>query len=910
MRNFRPGVRRLLRLPARDAAAAHSDVDDELESLIAARTEAFIAQGMSPSDARTEALRRLGASLTDARQQLHQSAEHRERSMRLREHVEGLLHDLRYAARGLARRPLFTTVVVATLAIGIGATTAIFGAVSSLLLKPLPFRRPNELMQISLVVPDVGPRKGSDQMVWSYPKYAAFRDAQTAFSDIALYASRQFRLTGNNVEFIQLEIVGATYLRTLGLHVVRGRDFDPSVDAHAGAAPEVILTYAFWNERFGGDPKAIGSTIPLNGRTYTIIGVSEPGFKGLSGLATLFIPIMVRPASEIQAPRAHEFSLIGRRRETVTVEQASAATALIGARINATFPDPRSNGKAWGAAARPLDGTRVAPLVRRSILILFAAVTFVLLIACVNVANLLLGRASTRNREIAVRLAIGAGRGRLIRLLLAESALLATLGGLASIAIAWLGTRSLNGVNPATALRSDRFGGLGAISFASIGLDWRTLVFASVLTLVVGVLFGLVPALAATRTSLADVLKSGGPGGRDRGRQMTGRRALVVAEVAMAMVLLVGSGLMIRSLSKLLATNFGFDGRNVLTVRLTVYLPPGGIADSFPGFYDQVEARLAAIPGVERVGVGSCPPLNGGCSTTDLMSKDGVAIDRGTSPVVGIHWANSDWFAALGIPLKRGRLFDRTDVPNGSMVLLINETAARMIFPGENPIGHRIAVGRDEFEAGAEIVGVVGDVRQSPDSAADAEVYASPHQSPLQRLTLFLRTKGDPTALVPDVRRAIHEIAPRSPVDDIQTMDARTASATARARFGAILLGLFAATALSLAVVGIYGVMALAVTSRTREIGIRIALGADRSRVQRLVVGEGIALVGVGAAIGVAASVLCTRVLQNYLFDLSPSDPITYASIVFVLGAAATTASWLPARRAARVDPVTALRAD
>jgi predicted permease len=908
--DLRPGIRRLFRLPLRTATSIHADVDEELESLLAARVDDYQAHGMSADDARAEAVRRLGVSLDAARNQLHHSAELRERRMRIRDYVDDLLQDTRYAARGLARRPLFSALVIATLAIGIGATTAIFSAVNVLLLRPLPFPRPNELMKISLVSPPVGDRKGNDQMVWSYPKYVAFRDAQTAFANLALYQSKQFTLKADGVDLILGETVGATYLRTLGLRTVVGRDFEPSVDAHAGAPREVLLSYSFWQTRYGGDASIVGRTIQLDDRyvdgPFTVIGVVEPGFAGLTGRANLFEPVTVRRAGGLNEPQSHEFNLVGRRKSSLTPAQANTAMALIGARLNTLFPQSTPE-SAWGANARALDDVRIAPLVRQSLFILFGAVTFVLLIACVNIANLLLGRASGRRREIAVRLAIGAGRGRLVRLLLTESVLLAMLGGAASLAVAWLGVRALSQVNPATTFRAQQLGGLGAVSFTSIDLDWRALGFTLALSLIVGVVFGLVPAIAATRASLAETLKGGSRGG-DRGTRITLRRALVVAEVALAMVLLAGSGLMIRSLAHLLATDFGFDGRNVLTVRVVAMTDRS--PRDFPAFYEQLASRLGAIPGVTHVGVADCPPLNGGCSATIMTVRDGAAVDPAESPLIGIHRANSEWFATLGIPLKSGRLFSPTDIANGPKVLLLNETAARVLFPGVNPVGHRLGVGQAGMSDGAEVIGVVGGVRQSPDSAPGPEVYASVQQAPFQRLTMFLRTQNDPSTVVADVRRVMHDVAPTSPYDDVQTMTQRTSAATAQPRFGAILLGLFAATALSLAIVGIYGVMSFAVAARTREIGIRIALGAEQSRVQRLVIGEGVALVAAGAAIGLVGALIATRVLQTLLFDMTPSDPGTYVTVIAVLGTAAIAASWIPARRAARVDPVEALRAD
>jgi predicted permease len=907
-RDSRPGVRRLLRLPARDDAALRADIDDELESLLAERVEQFVAQGMTPSDARAEAVRRLGANVEQVRDQLHHSAELRERRMRFHETVESVIQDVRYAARGLARRPMFTAVAVLTLALGIGATTSIFSAVNVLLLRSLPFARPDELMKLSLVTPPSAhaPPSGDD-MVWSYQKFVALRDAQKSFSDLALYTPQNFTITGGDVELVRGETVGATYFRTLGIAPSRGIDFDRSIDAQAGAAPQVILSTALWSRRYNADPSIIGRTIEIDRRPFAVIGIAPAGFQGLSGQAQIFVPITTRSAGDLKEAQSHEFWLVARRRSGVTLEQAESEMRALGQRIDEAFPDGNASARHWGAKGRPLDDARVTPLIKRSLLILFVAVGFVLLIACVNVANLLLGRAGARRREIAVRLAIGAGRRRLVRLLLTESALLALVGGVASVGVAWAGTHALNAVNPITNVAATRFAGVGTVMMSPVALDWTTLAFTFAVTMLVGVLFGIVPALHATRTSVAAAMKGGSA--ETRRRMPSARRVLVVAEVALAVVLLAGSGLMLRSLGKLLAVNPGFDPRNVLTLRLTI--PPGGMArDSMPAFYTQLLDRLRAVPGVAEASLVNCPPLNGGCNGTRIDLTNNPAADISALPAVGVHWATPTWFATMRIPFKQGRMFTLADRVGAPKVVLVNETAARTFWPNESPIGKRVAVMQGGFDAGAEVVGVVGDVRQHVDSAARPDVYLPYYQSPAGRMMIFLRTKGEPSAVVSDVRRALHEVAPSYPVYDVQPMTVRAAAATAQARFSAVLLGLFAATALALAIVGIYGVMSLIVAARTREIGIRIALGADRGRVQRQIVGEGLGLVAAGAALGLAGALLSTRVMRSLLFGLTPTDPATYAGIIAVLSAAALAASWIPARRAARVDPNTALRAE
>jgi putative ABC transport system permease protein len=530
----------------------------------------------------------------------------------------------------------------------------------------------------------------------------------------------------------------------------------------------------------------------------------------------------------------------------------------------------------------------------------------VLLIACVNVANLLLGRASTRRREMAVRLALGASRLRLVRLLLTENALLAAIGGLAGVALAWVGARALSTLDSAAMLPkgNDWMSGLGAVSFSGIHLDWDALAFSASITVLVALMFGLVPALRATGTALTDSTKLTAGDNDAHPHGIGGRRALVVVEVALAMMLLVGSGLLMRSFSKLTAIDPGFDARHVLTLRLTI--PPNVPEESMPAFFTGVLDRVRALPGVVETSLNSCPPLGGGCYRTPIEFPGRPKLGAAARAGIRVNWATPTWFSTLHVPLERGRHFVGTDRAGAPSVALINEAAAKTFWPDENPIGKRVSIGGDD----ATVVGIVGDVRQFVDSLPKPDVYLPFAQAPSSQAIMFVRATGEPTALATDVRRAIRQLAPRYPIYDIQTMTARAAGATAQSRLSTTLVSLFAATALALTVVGIYGVMGLAVTSRTREIGIRIALGADQDQLRRQVVGEGMMLASIGAAIGLAGALATTRVLQKLLFDLSPTDPVTYCAMLVLLGVAAVAASWVPARRAARVDPVVALRAD
>jgi predicted permease len=897
--DIRPGVRRLRRFSIRTRAAMRRDADDELEALIACRVEHLIARGMSADDARAEAMRRLGAPLDQVRHELHTNADQRERRMRVVEFVESVMQDVRYAARGLARRPAFAAVAVLTLAIGVGATTAIFSAVNVLILRPLPYARPHELMRVSVFLPAEGSRP-SVTLGFAYPTYTALRERQRSFSDFAAYTlTPQVVLTSGDVERVDAEIVSASYLRTLGLVPERGRDFDRSLDAHTGAPHEAIISYALWRRRFNADPSIMGRAIDIDREPWTIIGVGPREFRGLSGHADVFLPVATTAASP-NAPRMYLVSIVARRAPGVTAQRAADEMSTLGARLANEFANPMGK-LASEVRVSQLDALRLDPLVKRSLLMLFGAAWLVLGIACVNVANLLLGRASARRREIAVRVAIGAGRGRLVRLLLVESLMLALLGGIASAAVAWIGAHVLASFDPTTVFRGASRGDatIGAVAFSSIALDWRALAFAMSTSLGVGLLFGLAPALGATRASLSDVLKSD----RTTAGAGVGRRTLVVAEIALALVLLVGSGLMLRTLTKLLSVDVGFDKSNVLTFSLTP--PPGSIADdSMPGFYSRILDRVRVVPGIADAALGSCGPLERTCNLTTLRRPDAPVPDQ---VYTGMEVVTPNWFTLMRVPLRRGRPFSPTDRPGGPRVVLLNETAAKTFFGAYDPIGKRISVGRSVKDA--EVIGIVGDVRQMPDSAPGPITYVPSAQLP-EQMIVFVRTMGNAATVASALRRAVREVAPQRSMYDMQTMTQREGLATAKNRFRATLLTAFALAALLLAAIGLYGVLSFAVTARTREIGIRIALGAERASVQRLVIGEGLVLVAVGVVIGLAGAFAGARVLRAFLFELTPNDPVTYAAIVVVLGVTAVLASWVPALRASRVDPVIALRAE
>jgi putative ABC transport system permease protein len=883
--------------------------DDEMEeemrfhlTLEAMQRESASRGTLSTSDARLAARRRFG-NTTYIKEE--------------RRRMTGLgffdlaRQDLRFALRSFRRTPGFTVGAVLTLAIGIGANTAIFSAVNAMLFRPLPFREPERLMEVGLVTPGRDGEPGSRDMVWSYLKAATFRRAQTIFEDIALYSTDGMTVRVTEAQRETGEVVDTDYLPTLGIQPVLGRNFLEEENRPPTPRAVVMISNELWTRSFNADPTVLGRTIDVDNAPFTIIGVLPPGFHGLSGRANLWATIAARRPYMFEPQEAwdHEFSMIARLKPGISAEQAAAAVVVLGARVDAAHPAPEP-GRKWGASARLLDRTRVDPIIRRSLLVLLGAVGFVLLIACANLANLFLVRASSRQREIAVRLAIGAGRGRLVRQLLTESLVLSALGGLASIAVAWWGIHVLSSLNPASTFSVQRLGGIGAVNFTTVRLDLSAFAFAAAAALATGVLFGLVPALQATRPSLTAALKEGSSEERRPRafRRLSTRNVLVVTEIALAVVLLAGSGLMLRSLSKLLGIDPGFVPEQVLTLRLNSTPGVRG-RDSLPGFYQELLARLRALPGVTDAALGDCPPLSGGCNATLIRFRDRAPAASGTEPVVGVHWVTPAWLSTLRVPLKTGRPFSDADRLGGRKVVLVSESAARRFWPNESPIGKPVAVGQGGFGDTAWVVGIVGDVRFGTiDSLPAPDLYISYYQSPRPGALVYLRTSGDPASLAAAARRVIQRFASDVPVYDVRTLSARVGDATAQTRFSAFLLALFAGAALVLAGVGVYGVVSFSVAQRTREIGIRVALGAARSDVLRLVVGQGAALAMVGAIVGLVAALAATRVLRTLLFDVVPSDPTTFIVVVALLAGATIVASWIPARRAARVHPADALR--
>ncbi len=807
--------------------------------------------------------------------------------------METVLKDLRIAIRGLVRTPALTAAALVALALGIGANTAIFSVVDGVLLRPLPYPRAGRL---TLLI-DSNPTAGFPRFAASPPNFADWRAQTHSFTDLAAFTGTNLSLTAPGVEpeRIQGARVSAGFFAVMGVPPALGRAFRAQED-RPGAGDVVVLSRRLWQRRFGADPGVVGRRVTLDGTPHTVVGVAPEGFYFPSRDTEAWVPLALE--NDPKQRGAHYLGVIGRLADGVTLEQAQAEMSAIARRLEQQYPD---NDTGWGVNLLLLRD-RVVEDVRPALLVLMVTVGVVLLIACANVANLLLARMAAREREIAIRGALGAARWRLVRQFLAESLVLALAGGLVGLGLGVAGTRAL------VAMSAD------AIPRASeIGLDWTVLGFTLALALATGLVFGLLPALHASKGDLQGALREGGRGQSAGGRARLVRDALVLVEVAAALVLLVVAGLLIRTFVGLQGVSPGFDPSGVMTLRLS--LPESTYPDdaSQAAFYERLSERLRAIPGVEASGTGFPLPLGGSSYVLSFAVEGRPAPAPNQSPKSWMRFVTPGYLQALGIPLVRGRglaVSDRAGVPR---VAVVSRTFAATNFPGEDPIGHRITFGdpTDPDAEWVEIVGVVGSVRdQSLAEEPNGETYLSAFQTPLDVATVVARTAGDPAALAPALRAAVHDVDPNLPVYRVETMEAVVADSLADRRFNAMLLALFAGLALVLASVGVYGVISYSVSQRTSEMGLRLALGAERREVTAMVVRQGMARVGIGVAVGLAGAFLAGRFLRSLVVGITVRDPLTFAAVALVLLAVALFATWLPARRATRVDPVVALRSE
>lgn len=805
------------------------------------------------------------------------------------DHMGTLGQDLRYTVRLLMRAPGFAAVAVCALALGIGANTAIFTVVNSVLLRPLGFHDPDRLVMVW----ENSRQHNQPRNVISPGNYRDWREQSGVFERMSLILDGTANLTGTGEpEEIRMQMVEPEFFPLLGAQAAYGRVFTQD-DAEIRDFRVVILSHSLWLRKFGGDPGVVGRSINLDGRPQTIVGVMPASLPFVGRKTDVWTAMKLDPGRDYRKRAGRYARCLARLKPGVTLEQAQTEMTGIASRLELTYPEFDKN---WGVTVLSLRDQIVGG-VQTSLLIFQGAVGFVLLIACANVANLLLARATSRRREIAIRLSLGANRVRVIRQLLTESVLLAVAGGAIGLVLARWGITALQAAGPRNLPRLDE-----------VTLDWRAFAFTAAISLFTGILFGLAPALTGGRGRLHEALRAGS-GTTASGRILSLRSAFVALQVALALVLLAGAGLLVRSFVNLQSVDPGFQPHNVLTAGVS--LPYAGYTDAAQrvAFFREAVARLQQLPGVKAASAITFLPFSGPAAATGFNVVGRPQPKPGEVPVTEVRIVHPDYFRTMGIPLRRGRIFNMDEYRAGTpRAFVVSETLARKEFPNEDPLGRQLVVSMGDQTPGV-IVGVVGDIKYNTlDGEVRPMVYYSHPQLPMSFMTLVVRTEGEPMGMANAVQRVVHQMNPLQPISDVESMDDLIARSVAQPRFQMALLTVFAAAALLLAAVGIYGVMSYSVSQRTAEIGVRMALGADAGDVMGMVLGQGIAVAGVGLAVGLAASLWLTRLLKSLLFEVVPTDAATYVAVAFAMGLVAVLACYLPARRAMRVDPLVALR--
>jgi predicted permease len=888
-----PGLRRFFRLPSAERDV-HALVDDEIAFHVDMLAEQLAAEGHPPEAARREALRRFG-NLDGVRRRCYEISLSHATAMRRHELLSTVWQDVVYAARGMRRARGFSVVVLLTLALGIGATTAMFSVVRGVLLRPLPFPDAERVVRLW----PGNPKAVAERRIVSATELEDWERELRSFEAVGAFGAvpmgHVYGEGGAEPAYARASYVSRGFFPALGTPARLGRTLraEEHVD---GANRVIVVSDAFWRAQLGADPNVVGRTVGLDGKPFTVVGVMGPDFAFPDPGIAVWIPSSVMdPDDAVWRGREMRWlNVVGRLRPGVTPEQGRAEVAALLQRLATRYPQTNAG---WTTAVVEDVRDSIVGKVRPGLLVLLGAVGLVLLVVCANVANLLLVRATGRGRELALRAALGAGRGRIVRLMLTESLLLALVGGALGVLLAWWGVRALVALSGEFLPRA-----------ADVRLDLGVLGFAVGVTLLTGLVSGLWPALRASSTRLASALRDGARGSSGGAASHRARAALVGAEVALAVVLVTGAGLMLRSFQRLTSVDPGFRPEGALLARfhLEANGPPPW---PFPEERRRVIERVRQIPGVTAAGATTFAPLTDGQGEPRPFTVPGwPAPAPGEEPLVRMQPVSAGYLKALGVPLLAGEDVDAVagDSTAGPTAIISKRMADRF-WPGRNPVGESFLIGPRAWR----VIGVAGDVRSTRlDSIAGYTAYVPERMIPRVHVSLVVRTDGDPARLAGPVRAAIREVLPSRPILQIVPMQDKVAAAAATPRFFTTLVSVFGALALTLAAVGLYGIVAYVVRQREREIGVRVALGATPARVVGLMLRRGMAPVLAGLAVGIPLALLATRLLRSLLYEVSASDPVTFVGVAALLAAVALVASWLPSRRAARVDPMVTLRAD